>query len=85
MGTIGKELENKQYIHSIILRIYAKMQEFRKSNGKRPTVLVIGKEDCKVLSKLNLDWQLRNDNPVTIMGFKIEKVDGLDVNKIEVK
>lgn len=61
------------------------MQKHGVGKNNRPTTLVIGNKEYDVLRKLNLDWKLRNDNPATIMGFKVEKVDGLEVKDIEVK
>lgn len=83
---IEEESEYKKYRSLIILDIYIKMQEFRaKNNNKRPTHIKIGKKELLILKNLNLDWKLRNEDPNTIMGLKIEKVDNLDINQIEVR
>ena len=61
------------------------MQKCGIGKGNRPTALVIGKREFEALKKLNLDWQRNNDNPVTLMGFKLEIVDKLDISNIKLK
>ena len=78
-------MSDNQYTHSIILQIYNQMVKYGLAKNKRPTTLVIGKKEFETLRKLNLDWRVNNSNPSTLMGFKLEIVKKLDVDKIELK